>query len=111
MLPAPRMAERIKWVTDVFGLVVRGDSLSKHFLDTCTSPAVRTQQQAQLARSLCWGWGAVLMVRTDLKCQGSVQSETESMSEREYKPPCGAGRHDVLEGDISRIVSGPCTVA
>lgn len=56
-------------------------------------------------------WGAVFMMGTDLKCQGSVQKETESMSEGEYKPPCGAGRHDVLEDDISRIVSGPCTVA
>lgn len=70
-----------------------------------------TQQKDGQVPVLVCVYGDVPMVGTDLKCQDSVQRETKSILEGEYEPPCGAGRHTVLEGDISRIVSGACTVA
>lgn len=112
MLPAQRMAKRIKLVTDVADHVVRG----VHSASISRTPAAvqlwepRSKHSWPCPRAgMCMG--AIPMVEIELKCQGSVRSRTKHVSEGECEPPCGAGRYTVLEGGISRIVSEACAVA
>lgn len=97
------MAERIKGVTDVVGHVVKGT----HLASSSWAPALVQLWRAHSEHSwpLSLPWGAVPVVGMNLKCQGSVTREKKGMSKEEYELPCGAGRHAVLEGDSSRVVS------
>ena len=103
MLPVQRMAERIKGVTDVFGHVVKGIHLAS--ISWAPAPVQLWGASSEHSWPRPYPGVAVPMVGINLKCQGSVQRETKGMSKEEYELPCGGGRHAVLEGDSSRVVS------